>query len=43
MTPPLIEMVKQLIGFETVIFQIYPHVVSLPKYVMEGWDPQGVS
>ena len=42
MTPPLIEMVKQLIGFKTVTFQIYPHMVPSPKYLTERRDPKGV-
>ena len=33
MTPPLIEMVKQLIGFKTVTFQVYPHMVPSPRYL----------
>ena len=38
MTPPLIEMVKQLIGFKTVTFQLYPHIVPSPKYLTERRD-----
>ena len=42
MTPPLIEVFKQLIGFKTVTFQIYPHIVPSPECLTERRDPEGV-
>ena len=42
MTPPLIELVKQLIGFKTVTFQIYPRTVPSRKDPTERRDPNGV-
>ena len=38
MTPPLIEVVKQLIGFKTVTFQIYPHIGPSRTYLTVPWD-----
>ena len=42
MRPPLIERLKQLIGFKTVTFQIYPHMVPPKRYLMKRRDPNGV-
>ena len=42
MRPPLIELVKQLIGFKSVTFQIHPRVVPSRKDPTERRDPNGV-
>ena len=38
MTPPLIEVVKQLIGFKTVTFQIYPRICPSPTDLTVSCD-----
>lgn len=40
MTPPLIEMIKQLIGFKTVTFQIYPLINASRMYLTARGDPE---